>query len=366
MKKDTSTELQQSSNNFYKTDLFFELSMDLHCIAGYDGYFKKINPAVSKTLGYTDEELYSKPINEFIHQEDVAITSKHREALHKNSPLLHFENRYVNKNGEIVWLSWTSMPYESEKLVYAIAKNVTHLKCKEEDRNLLLSSLTKMNDNFKHLTYTISHDLRSPINNLLSIISFIDTKKIEHEETVEMIDLLKSTSTHLKSTVESYIGKLNQEHDHNDSIQEVHIKTSFNRVTKSIQTLIINTCTTIHSDFSAFEHIQFNESYLDSIFLNLITNSIKYAKADTNPIISIRTQRVNNEKQLVFTDNGQGFELSKVKNKLFGLHQKFHDYSDSSGIGLYLVYNHINNLGGSIDIESEIDKGATFTITFNQ
>ena len=353
-----------STNDFYNTDLFFELSMDLHCIAGYDGFFKKVNPAVVKTLGYTEEELYSKPINAFIHQEDVAITSRHRDNIHKNAPLLYFENRYITKNGGTVWLSWTSIPYESEKLVYAIAKNVTHLKCKEEDRNGLLSSLTKMNDNFKHLSYTISHDLRSPINNLLSIIDFIDTSKINDDETLQMINLIKSTSTNLKSTVELYISKLTNEQNQNYALEEVNLHNSYERVAKSIQTLILTSQTTIQTDFSAFENVLFNHSYLDSIFLNLITNSIKYAKAGVSPMISIRTKLVNGEKKLLFSDNGQGFELNKVKNKLFGLHQKFHNYSDSTGIGLYLVYTHIKNLGGTIDIESEVDKGTTFTIHF--
>jgi PAS domain S-box-containing protein len=71
---------------------FFELSPDLLCIAGYDGYFKKINPAVSKLLGYTNEELFSKPINDFIYSTDQHITSKHRNELTKNKPLLNFEN----------------------------------------------------------------------------------------------------------------------------------------------------------------------------------------------------------------------------------------------------------------------------------
>ncbi|WP_228479165.1 PAS domain-containing protein [Flavobacterium soyangense] len=112
----------------YLFEHFFELSPDLLCIAGFDGFFKKINPAVSKILGYTNEELFSKPINEFIYVDDQEITAKFREEITKNTPLLNFENRYLTKSGEIIWLSWTSMPIESEKLVYAIAKNITHNK----------------------------------------------------------------------------------------------------------------------------------------------------------------------------------------------------------------------------------------------
>jgi signal transduction histidine kinase len=61
---------------------------------------------------------------------------------------------------------------------------------------------------------------------------------------------------------------------------------------------------------------------------------------------------------------GLGFDMDKVKNKIFGLYEKFHDNMDSNGIGLYLVYNHVTNLGGHIRVESKIDEGAEFIITF--
>src|ERR1700760_2729395 len=93
------------SSEVYNPELFFELSPDLLCIAGYDGYFKKINPTVSKVLGYTNEELFARPIDSFVHPEDRGLTAKKRDNIKKDNPLLNFENRYVTKSGEIVWLS---------------------------------------------------------------------------------------------------------------------------------------------------------------------------------------------------------------------------------------------------------------------
>ncbi|WP_255486915.1 helix-turn-helix domain-containing protein [Mucilaginibacter sp. SP1R1] len=120
----------------FDLEYFFELSPDLLCIAGYDGYFKKINPAVSKTLGYTNQELFSKPIDSFVHHEDREITAKKRENIKKDSPLLNFENRYVTKTGDIVWLSWTSIPVKTQQVVFAIAKNITYKKKLEEYRRI--------------------------------------------------------------------------------------------------------------------------------------------------------------------------------------------------------------------------------------
>lgn len=343
---------------------FFELSPDLLCIAGFDGYFKKINPAVSKLLGYTNEELFSKPINEFIYADDQDITSKVRNELTKSKPLLNFENRYVTKSGEIVWLSWTSMPLDDQKLVYAIAKNITHNKKHEEERNLLLTNFAKINKDLKKLSYTSSHDLRSPVNNLLSIFSLLDVSKIEDEETLQFIEMMKSTSESLRQALNDYMDNLILEESNVAQIEELSLNESLNTVSRSINSLIQDSKATINVDFSELEKINFNKAYLESIFLNLITNSIKYAKPESLPIISISSRKTNGISQLIFLDNGLGFNMKVVKDKIFGLHQKFHNHIDSKGIGLYLVYNHVNSLGGNIAVESEVNMGTKFIISF--
>ena len=156
----------------YNFELFFELSADLLCIAGFDGFFKRINPAVSKLLGYTNDELLSRPISDFVYIEDSAVTSKVRGELTRGKPLFNFENRYVTKNGELVWLTWTSMNIDRDQLVFAIAKNITYRKRLEEERNALLLNMTKVNTDLRKLTFTTAHDLRSPINGWQAGIRF--------------------------------------------------------------------------------------------------------------------------------------------------------------------------------------------------
>lgn len=137
-----------NSVGVFDLEYFFELSPDLLCVAGYDGYFKKVNPAVSKTLGFTNEELFAAPISSFIYPGDKLLTAQKRTALTEGEPLLNFENRYVAKNGAIVWLSWTSVPIIRDKLVFAIAKNITYKKQVEEyDRISVILEL--INDDYK-------------------------------------------------------------------------------------------------------------------------------------------------------------------------------------------------------------------------
>jgi len=343
---------------------FFELSADLLCIAGFDGYFKRINPSVSKLLGYTNEELFSKPINEFIHPDDMVMTTKAREGLKKNNPLLNFENRYITKSGETVWLSWTSMPSYESQTVFAIAKNITYKKKQEQERNSFLASLTKDNKDLKQFTFTTAHDLRSPVNNFKSIFSLLDLSKINDDRNLKILELLKITSEQLHETLTKSIDVLIQKDSLTVDIEELCFENAFKEVTKSIHSLILNSEATIITDFSEVEKIRFSNAYLKSIFLNLITNSIKYKKPDCPPIIHIRTQKSNGINQLIISDNGLGFDMDAVKGRVFGLYQKFHNHIDSKGIGLYLVYNHITSLGGDVSVESKVNEGAKFILSF--
>ncbi|MDI6033589.1 PAS domain-containing sensor histidine kinase [Flavobacterium sp. LB2P84] len=352
------------SEGIYHFDNFFNISADFICIAGFDGFFKRINPAVSKLLGFSEEELYARPISSFVYTPDLKITIETREQVYKNKPLLNFENRYLTKSGAIVWLSWTSMPVESEKLVYAIAKNITHKKKVEEERNLLLANLTQINKELTVLSHKTSHDLKSPINNMLSVFSLIDVSKINDPETLELVEILKLTSENLKQTLNDSIDQLVENESINTQIEEINLTESLAEVLASINSLVCDSKAIINVDFSAFEKVTFNKAYIKSIFLNLLTNSIKYSKPHQAPIITIQSRKINGVNQLIFSDNGLGFDMDKVKDKIFGLYEKFHSNVDSNGIGLYLVYNHITSLGGRIAVESKINEGTTFIISF--
>lgn len=350
----------------FDTEPFFEVSQDLMCIAGFDGYFKRINPAVSKLLGYSDEELFSRPINDFVYVEDQHRTEDHRTDLRKNIPLLNFENRYVTKKGEVIWLSWTSIPVTESKLVYAVAKNITHKKKIEEERNHLLISLSKINEELQHLTQMASHDLRAPVNNLISLFHLLDVSKVEDTETVELINVLKSTTEDLKGRLNYYLDAASQKKSVHVPTENLNLHHSLKGVFYSINSLISDSKALINVDFSEFDTINFNKVYMDSIFLNLITNSIKYAKPGAYPDISIATKRADGNRQLIFTDQGLGFDMESVKHKVFGLHQTFHSHAESKGVGLFLIYNHINSLGGHIEVESKVNEGVKFVLTFKE
>lgn len=350
----------------YSLAPFFNLSHDLLCIAGFDGYFKRINPAVCKVLGYTEEELLSKPITYFQHPDDKETTQKYREPILYGKPLTNFENRYITKRGDIVWFAWTSIPVQDEELIYAIAKNVTHKKKQEEERNKLLSELNKTNGRLKQLSYTTSHDLRGPVSNLLAIFGMMDISHIKNEETREFIELLKKSTENLKKTLDNYLDDLKNQDSQLENLVDVKFMDVIDSIRLTLDSLIKDSNTSFQIDLSAFDSINFNPRFLASIFLNLITNSIKYAHPDRDPEITIKTTISEGEKKLIFSDNGIGFDSEKQKDNVFGLNQTFHEHKDSKGIGLYLVYKQITDLGGKITVDSKINEGTVFTITFKE
>ncbi|WP_231505957.1 PAS domain S-box protein [Planktothrix serta] len=106
---------------------FFNLSLDIFCIATTQGYFKRVNPQMISLLGYTEDELLEQSFLTLIHPDDLDSTVLELENLSLGIPCYNFENRYQSKNGSYRWLSWTAMPFD-ETQYYAVARDITESK----------------------------------------------------------------------------------------------------------------------------------------------------------------------------------------------------------------------------------------------
>jgi PAS domain S-box-containing protein len=128
---------------------FFDRTPDLVCVAKKDGFFQDVNAAVINKLGYSRKELFERPIASFIHADDRERTSKERAALLQGKQLLNFQNRYLTKKGEVVWLQWTSVYDAEQQIVFAIAKDVTEKKNTELELEAKYKMLKQLNQHFK-------------------------------------------------------------------------------------------------------------------------------------------------------------------------------------------------------------------------
>lgn len=106
----------------------FTFTPDMICVAGFDGYIKQINPAGLALLGYSLEEIRSHPIKSFVYEEDQSLTEENQNNLYNGKNLEGFENRYITKEGKVIWLSWTATSLPEQGIIYAVAKDITEEK----------------------------------------------------------------------------------------------------------------------------------------------------------------------------------------------------------------------------------------------
>jgi PAS domain S-box-containing protein len=122
-------------------DRFFVLSLDMLCIAQFNGYFKRLNPAWERTLGFSREELQSKPLFDFVHPDDRERTIAQNLRVRSGEQALTFENRYVCKDGSYKWLLWTATADLDHQLIYSIARDITERRQAQSERERLLAQL---------------------------------------------------------------------------------------------------------------------------------------------------------------------------------------------------------------------------------
>jgi len=113
--------LQRAENDMNR---FFELSLDLFCIADFEGYFRRINSNFSRVLGYTDAELLARPFMDHVHPDDIFQTQQIMEKLGDGQPVVRFTNRYRTAHGRYVLLEWTAKAVLNEGVIFAVARDI--------------------------------------------------------------------------------------------------------------------------------------------------------------------------------------------------------------------------------------------------
>jgi PAS domain S-box-containing protein len=367
LQKQAEAELQKVAEENYR---LFNNPVTLNVIAGFDGYFKRINPTWTQLLGWSEEEFHSKEFFEFIHPDDIEATRAAMSNLGQGNNLLSFENHYRCKDGTYRCLLWGAAADVSRQLIYASAIDITERKKQEQEllrskQNIeaIALKLQEQNRQLDEFAHIISHNLRSPVGNIKALIGLLNATS-SVTEYQQIFEKLKNVANNLGETMNELMETMRVKKETAIERVEIRFKEIFDKVVQSLEGELIQTEAQLTFDFNEAPSIYYSRPYLESIIQNLLNNAIKYRSPKRKPHIVVTTQRQGTSTVLRVTDNGMGIDMAQFGDKLFGLHMTFHEHKDARGVGLFLIKTQIEALGGSIKAESEVDEGTTFIITF--
>ncbi len=365
-RKKTEEELKESEARFRTLQEASFGGIGLHD----KGIIIDCNHGLSIITGYTHDELIgSDGLN--------LIAPEYRELV-MNNILAGYEKPYdvegIHKDGTryALEISGKNIPYKGRTIRVTEFRNITPRKLIEQqiiEQNAKLQALTidlkRKNDQLEEFTQIVSHNLRSPVGNILTLITFMESSTSDEDKT-QYMKYLKESSSIALTTLEELNEVLKVKQNANIERQLLQFDQVFSQVMSMISAKITEKSAEIISDFSRAPSILYPNIYLESIFLNLLTNALKYSKPDERPIINVTSYYVNKDIILEVRDNGLGINLERYGHQLFKLQKTFHKHPESRGIGLFMIKNQIEALGGEISVESQENMGTTFFINFNK
>ncbi len=348
-------------------DRFFDLSRDVICIATFDGYFKTLNPAWERTLGFNREELMARPFIEFIHPDDVPASQVEVDKLASGRETVNFENRYLCKDGSYRWFAWNARAALPQPLIYASARDITERKRAQAQITQLnadlqnrATQLEAANQELEAFSYSVSHDLRAPLRHIDGFVKLLHKQASEKldERGKRYLDIIADSARQMGMLIDDLLifsrmsrTELRQAKVSSDSL--VH------EAIDGLQTEMNGR--DIHWKIAALPEVEADPAMLRQVWVNLIANAVKYSRPRNPAEIEIGCNSDNGELVFFVRDNGVGFDM-QYAHKLFGVFQRLHraEEFEGTGIGLANVRRIVHRHGGRTWAEGKVDGGATF------
>jgi signal transduction histidine kinase len=278
--------------------------------------------------------------------------------------LQEFETEYIcHTPTENKWLSLKATKfYDTEDCVVMVVNDISSIKLAALEKEKITRDLIQRNKNIEQFSYIVSHNLRAPLTNIIGCVELIKNDEINATELKKIIEGMASSANKLDDVIKDLNQILQVRNPLNEKREPVSFHQIVDEIKDSIQESIQQNKVSFTTDFHEAGELVSIKRYIYSIFYNLIYNSIKYQNPHVNPVIEIKSKRLDNGIKLTFKDNGSGIDLIKEHDKIFGLYKRFHLDIEGKGIGLFMVKNQVETIGGTIQITSEPNKGTEFTI----
>ena len=293
-----------------------------------------------------------------MHPDDLEYCNlKWRESL-KSGNLHEVEYRLKRASDHAyIWYLGRAMPMRDEdgRIIkwFGFCTNIDVYK-----KALNLESKISQYEDFNRI---VAHNLRGPAGSIQMMLDMVTDQDAQEEEKDELLVMLKKSSNSLNETLDELMKVLEVRNNIDLAFDECVLNDLMTAIEGMLRGQILLKRAEISTDF-AQPIVRYPKIYLESIFYNLISNSLKYSKDDCAPEINISSRVVNDRTILIFKDNGLGIDLKRNGVNMFKLNKVFHRGYDSKGVGLFMTKIQIETFGGSIAVESEPNIGTTFTI----
>ncbi|TPE42811.1 chemotaxis protein CheB [Pontibacter mangrovi] len=326
-------------------------------------------------LGYSAEEV-SPGVDgwyEMIHPDDRKDVEKNiNQAINAGKEQWSGEYRMQKKDGDFAFVSNRARIMHNE---YGMAYRVlgsfidlTDLKKTQEKLQETNEHLLRVIEDLDTFVYTASHDLKAPIGNIEGLMLLLEDQivasgPIDGEPTEPVFEMMKGAISRFKNVIKDLTDIAKVQRDTDGGAEQVDVREVFEDVRMDMSETLESEHAQIEIDFEEEPLIKFSRKNLHSVLYNLVSNAIKYKAEDRDPVVKLRTRRIDGYVLLTVEDNGLGISKEN-QSKLFTLFKRFHAHVDGTGMGLYIVKRLVENANGFIQVQSEEDQGTTFKLYF--
>ena len=248
--------------------------------------------------------------------------------------------------------------------IQCVGYDVTLLVDNLERSKRLLALTNQQNARLQNFAYIISHNIRSHSANLTALVDLLQTAT-EETQAALFLQMLKTSTDKLAETIVN-LNEIVTATSVGPQVKEPRsLYQEVSRTLEALNVLLHQTQVTVSIAIPAEITVHVVPAYLDSILLNLFSNAIKYRSRSAAPRLDLGCYREEDYVVLTIADNGQGLDLARNKNKIFGMYKTFHNNEDARGLGLFITKNQVEAMNGKIEVESAVGVGTTFKVYFS-